>query len=221
MDRRGVLGKWRALGEQLALRRRLVVATLTGVAVLSGLSAVRPSAPHTVAIWVAARDLAGGAPLTGPDLRVERLPTVDVPAGILPASTMVVGRLLAAPMRTGEPLTDVRILSASLLNATHEPGDVAVPVRVANGPATLALVRAGDLIDVIASPDSDGSGPPAGFTVVHDVRVLATPSNRDGNDNGSGDTAGLLIVAATPRQAATLARASTGTQLSVAVRHDP
>lgn len=221
MDRQRSLGRWRALSEQLAIRRRLVVATLTGIAVLSGLSAVRPSSPQTLAIWVAARDLPGGAPLAGPDLRVERLPTADVPAGILPASATVVGRLLAAPMRKGEPLTDVRILSSSLLGATHEPGDVAVPVRVADGPATLALVRAGDVIDVIAAPDSDGNGPPAGFTVVRDVRVLATPSNRDGSDNGSGDAAGLLIVAATPRQAATLARASTGTQLSVAVRRDP
>jgi Flp pilus assembly protein CpaB len=221
MDRHGSLRSWRAVRAQIAIRRRLVVAVLTGVAVVSGLSAVRPAAPATRRVWVAARDLPGGQPLSGPDLRIERMPIPDVPHGVLPASTTLAGMLLAAPMRQGEPLTDVRILSSALLRATDESGDVAVPVRVADGPATLALVRAGNLIDVIAASDADNGGRPTTFTVVHDVRVLATPSRDPGDGADSGDPAGLLIVEATDRQAAALARASTGAELSIAVRRDP
>lgn len=219
MDRRGAAAGWRALSSRLAFRRRLVVAILTGIAVVSGLSALRPSPPPTQPVWVAARDLPGGEPLASGDIRIERLPTADVPADAFSANTNLVGRLLAAPMRRGEPLTDVRILSASLLTATDEPDDVAVPVRVADGPATLALVHAGDLIDVIAAPDSGTGGRPASFTVVHDVRVLATPTHD--NDPGSGDTGGLLIVEASNRQAARLAQAATGARLSIAVRRGP
>lgn len=212
---------WRAVHAQIVLRRRLAVAVLTGVAVVCGLSAVRPAAPATRRVWVAARDLPGGQPLAGPDLRIERIPIPDVPSGAVPSTTPALGLLLAAPMRRGEPLTDVRILSSALLEATGETGDVAVPVRVADGPATVALVRAGNLIDVIAAPGTDSGGRATSFTVVRDVRVLATPSHESADGMGSSDTAGLLIVEATDRQAAALARVSTGAQLSIAVRRDP
>jgi pilus assembly protein CpaB len=216
MDRRGTVIRWRALGTQLALRRRLVVAALTGIAVVAGLSAIRPPAAPTTAVWVAARDLAGGAALAQSDVRVERLPTSDVPAGAVEEDDSVLGRLLAAPMRRGEPFTDVRVLSPSLISATAQPADVAVPVRVADGPATIALVHAGDLVDVIAAPDPDSGDAPATFTVVRDVRVLATPTHDDGAD-GADDTAGLLIVEASNHQAAALATAATGARLSIAV----
>jgi pilus assembly protein CpaB len=221
MDRRGAPAGWQTLRTQVALRRRLVVAILTGIAVVSGLSAVRPSPPPTQRAWVAARDLAGGEPLASGDVRVERLPSADLPAGALLASTTVLGRLLAAPMREGEPLTDVRILSSSLLTATDKPGDVAVPVRVADGLAALALVHAGDLVDVIAAPDADSGGPTTSFTVVRDVRVLATPTHDAAGDGASADSAGLLIIETSTAQAATLATASTGAQLSIAVRRQP
>jgi Flp pilus assembly protein CpaB len=218
MDRRAATG-WRALSARLALRRRLMVAVLTGIAVVCGLTALQPPRPATLRVWVAARDLPGGAPLASADVTVERIPTPDVPSDALGAGTTVVGRLLAAPMRRGEPLTDVRLLSPSLLSATATPDDLAVPVRVADGPATLALVHAGDLIDVIAAPDPADGGAPSTFTVVHDVLVLSTPTH-DSDDSSSDDSAGLLIVAATDRQAAALAKAATGARLSIAVRRD-
>jgi pilus assembly protein CpaB len=216
MDQRGAAVGWRALSSRLAVRRRLAIAGLTGVAVVCGLTALQPARPATQRVWVAARDLTGGEPLAGADVTLEPMPTQDVPSDALGANVNLIGRLLAAPMRRGEPLTDVRILSPSLLSATASPDDLAVPVRVADGPATLALVHAGDLIDVIAAPDPDDGGPPASFTVVRDVRVLATPTH-DADDGSSGDSAGLLIVEATNHQAAALAKAATGARLSIAV----
>lgn len=222
MDGRGTLARWRSLPALVMQRRRLVVAGLTGIAVLSGLTALRPSPAPTRRVWVAAHDLSGGAPLTAGDVRAEQVPAADVPADALPSASSVIGRLLAAPMRRGEPFTDVRILSAALLGAAGAAGDVAVPVRVTDGPATLALVQAGDDVDILAAPDPDGTGPPAAFTVVRDVRVLATPAHDDSATAAdSDDPGGVLIVEATDRQAATLARAAAGTRLSVAVRRAP
>jgi pilus assembly protein CpaB len=220
MDLHDLLAAWRSAAGQLALRRRLVVAILTGVAVLAGLSSLRPAPAPTVRVWAAARDLSGGEPLAIADVTVERLPTADVPADAIEPGTRVVGRLLAAPMRRGEPLTDVRLLSASLLSATGAAGDVAVPVRVADGPAALVLVHAGDLVDVIAASDAGDGAPTTTADVVHDVRVLATPTRDDGADD-AGDTAGLLIVEATNQQAAALAQAAGDARLSVAVQRAP
>jgi pilus assembly protein CpaB len=225
MDLSGVIAAWRALRRQLALRRRLVVAALTGIAVLCGINAVRPSQPATRPIWVAAHDLPGGEALLTSDLRAERLPVTDVPGHALAANTPIAGRLLAAPMRAGEPLTDLRLLSPSLLSAVDAPGDVAVPVRVSDGPATLALVEPGDRVDIIASADEadaePGSGGRRASTVIHEIRVLALPARSTAAsasaDGESGDLAGVLIVAATSAQAAALATAAGSARLTVAL----
>jgi pilus assembly protein CpaB len=204
----------------LAQRRRLVAAALAGISVVCTISALRPSPVATRALWVAARDLTGGAPIAAGDVKLERVPSGDLPAGAMAAATHPVGRLLAAPMRRGEPLTDVRLLSPSLLTASDQPNDVAVPVRIADGAATIALVHAGDLVDVIAVAAADNPTPAAGSTAVHDVRVLATPTLHNAAATGD-ETAGLLIVAATTHQAAALAAAAANSQLSVAVQPRP
>src|SRR5579875_550916 len=194
---------------RLGAHRRLVAAGLVGVAVVMALTALRPAAPRTVRIWVAARDLSGGSPLRAADVRVEAVPEADVPGGSLLAGSPVTGRLLAAPVRRGEPLTDVRILSGDLLSALPGAGSVAVPVRVGDGPAAAAVVHAGDRVDVIAAADPDNGGPAHASVVATGLAVLAAPAPSAGSDDGSG----LLVLAADPGQAAALAQAA-ATRLS-------
>jgi pilus assembly protein CpaB len=205
----------RRLVQQLGSRRRLIAALLAGAAVLSGLSALRPAAVATVRIWAAARDLTGGAALSRGDVRLEQLPATDAPTGALRATYPIVGRMLAAPVRRGEALTDVRLLSTALLTALGTSGLVAVPVRVADGPATAALVQPGDRVDVIAAADPQDAGAVTTATVARGLRVLAVPSR---SADASGETGGLLVVAATAAQADALAQAATGARLSVTVR---
>lgn len=210
--------RWSAVTARFAVRRRLIAAGLAGVAVLATVSALRPPAAPADTVWVAAHDLTGGSALTADDVEAERLPTADVPDGAARSRAGVVGRLLAAPMRRGEPFTDVRLLSGSLLAAAALPGDVAVPVRVTDGSAALALVHTGDTVNVIAVADPGDGGPATSTTVVHDVRVLAIPGRSAPSNDGSDAGGGLLIVAANSHQAAALARATTTAQLSVAVQ---
>jgi pilus assembly protein CpaB len=195
--------------------RRLLAALCAAVAVLAVVKAATPAAPPTALVWAAARDLSGGSPLAGTDLRAVALPLGAVPAGAVRADARVVGRLLAAPMRRGEPLTDVRLLGPSLLTALPEPGLVAVPVRLADGSAAAALVHPGDVVDVLAVGDpvtGRSSSQPA--TVASGVRVVAVPARAGiGSDGG-----GLVVVAVTRTQAASLAAASTGARLSLALR---
>jgi Flp pilus assembly protein CpaB len=207
----------RRLSHELARRRRLAVAVLTGVAVVTGLSALRPSPQPMVRVWVAARDLSGGSALRADDLVAAALPRADVPSGALLARSPLTGRLLAAPVRRREPLTDLRLLSPILVASVGDPSDVAVPVRVADGPAALALVRAGDRVDVIgAAAQLDGPPTPA-TTVARGVTVLAVPPRDAADSDGSGDVPGLIVVAATSSQATALAQAAGVDRLSVAV----
>jgi Flp pilus assembly protein CpaB len=154
--------RWADLQRAVAARRQLVSALLAGLAVLAALSAVRPAAPPSVDVLAAARDLAAGSALALPDLRTVALPRAAVPAGALRPGAAVLGRLVAGPVRQGEPLTDVRLLGPALLAAVGRAADratdmVAVPVRFADAGAA-ALLRPGDRIDVLAAPDPTSSG---------------------------------------------------------------
>lgn len=192
--------------------RRVAAAVLIAVAVLAALRVLSPAPAPTVAVWAAAHDLAGGQPIAASDVARLALPVAAVPAGALKATSPIVGRLLAAPMRQGEPLTDVRILGPSLLAALPSPGLVAVPIRVADGSAAAAVVKPGDLVDVLEVADAaDGeSGGPR--TVASRVQVLAVPGPGDAGDGG-----GLVVLAATQEQARALAQASAGARLSLTV----
>lgn len=186
-------------------RRGLLAGGLAAAAVATGLSAVTPAPPDVVPVVAAARDLGPGTRLSADDVRLVRLPAAAVPAGVLRDGAAVAGRLLAGAVRSGEPLTDVRLLGAGL---AAPPGEVAVPVRVAE-PALPLLVQAGDQVDVLAASPA---GEAAASTVVRAVTVLAVPQV-DG-DRGEGS---LLVVAAPPSAGARLAAAAVSSRLSVVV----
>ena len=193
-------------------RRRLVAAGCLAIAVLAALHALRPAPPATVTVWAAAHDLTGGRPLGAADLARVALPASAVPAGALRAGTQVSGRLLAAPVRRGEPLTDLRLLGPSLLAALPEDGLVAIPVRIADGSAAAAVVKPGDLVDILETADPQAGGPRRSTTVATRLRVLTVPGTVTGTD-GSG----LVVVAATPAQAGALAQASAAASLTVTI----
>jgi Flp pilus assembly protein CpaB len=169
----------------LLARRRPLAAMCAGVAVVGGIHAVRPGSPATVAVTVAARDLGSGTVLTAGDLTVRRYPADDVPGGSDPPA---LGRTLAAPMREGEPVTDLRLISPSLL--TGEPGRVVMSVRIADGD-TVGLLRPGDHVDLLAADPRAGR---ASYVAV-DVPVLALPASDDQGAAADGTTGRLVVVA--------------------------
>jgi pilus assembly protein CpaB len=193
------------LRRALHRRRGLVAGGLAAAAVAVGLGVIAPEQAPSAVVMAAARDLPGGAALEPGDLRAVELPVEVVPDGVLRSAEEATGRVLAGRVRSGEPLTDARLLGSSLVPAG---GSVAVPVRVAE-PALGLLVGVGDRVDVLAAaPDGDGTA----RAVVSDVPVLAVPTTPDTADGA------LLVVAAPPSAAATLAAAAVTSRLSVVVR---
>lgn len=195
-------GAPRQLLRAAARHRALLAAGLAAASVAAGLSAAVPAAPRTVAVLSAAHDLAAGAMLGPDDLVTAELPPELVPAGALVDATAVAGRLVAGPVREGEPLTDVRLLGAGLLPAGS---DVAVPVRLAE-PATGALVRAGDTVDVLSAAAEGAS------VVATRLPVLSVPDLGDAAGEGA-----LVVLAASRSTAARLAAAAVTGRLSVVV----
>lgn len=197
-------------------RRRPLAGLVAAGAVAAGVQAVAPPAPASSPVLVATRDLAAGATLSSDDVAVRQWPANTVPDGTATLDD-VVGRVLAAPLRTGEPVTDVRVGATGF--ATTEPGLAAVPVRLPDA-SVVGLLAPGDRIDLIATDPVDGDAE----TVAEDVLVLAVPPpdmHASGLSGGSGGTAGgpggrLLVVAVTHDTTAEVSGSAVSRYLSVA-----
>ncbi|MBT2212903.1 hypothetical protein KLI87_32860 [Actinomadura sp. NEAU-AAG7] len=135
------------MNTRLARLRRPLAALLAAAAAGTALMALGPGPPPSVHVLGAARDLPAGTTLRPSDLRALALPRGAVPSGAL--RTSATGRVLAAPMRRGEPLTDARLIGGSLLEG-YAPGTVAAPVRIADA-ASVRLLHPGNRIDILTT----------------------------------------------------------------------
>ena len=197
----------RRLRRAVLARRRPLAAVAAALAVLVGLQALAPAAPPVRQVLTAAHDLPAGAVVARGDLTWTPYPPGAVPAGAIGTPEGAVGRTTTGPVRSGEALTDVRLLGGSLLDGY--PGRVAAPVRVGD-PGAVGLLRVGDLVDVIAADPQGGS---EAVVVAERVPVVALP--------GSADTAlaqgGLVVLAVSGETARALASAAVSAYLSVVV----
>ncbi|NYE35731.1 Flp pilus assembly protein CpaB [Nocardioides cavernae] len=194
----------RAVRHQLLRRRRLIAAALTAVAVLAALRTLAPPPPDTVDVLVAARDLPSGTLLGDDDLALRAYPAALAPDT---AAEAAAGRVLAAPLGSGEVVTDARLVGPGLADA--QPGRTVVPVRLPDA-GMAALLRPGDQVDLVAT--DPGSGETS--LVAGDVTVLATPRDvPEGPTGGSGGA--LVVVAATATEAVRIASAGLSQFLTV------
>ena len=138
------------------LRRALAAALFiaAGVIAVTGRAGPLPG----VAVIAVARDLPAGTELVNSDL--VSVNVTSPPSGAVRQLGAGVGRLLAGPVRRGEVLTDVRLVSDQ--GPDPGPGRVAVPVPV--DPATVELLRPGAHVAVLAVTEAGA------------VTVLATES---------------------------------------------
>ena len=213
-------GVLREVRRAVGWHRRLLAAGLAAASVALTISALSPPSPGAVEVLTAARDLPAGVTLAGGDLTTARLPPQAVPAGAQRPGAPIAGRTLAAAIRRGEPLTDVRLVGRELLTTLARSGLVAAPVRLADA-AAVALLRSGDVVDVLAagSPGEvtpgDGGGPAAAGVVAEAARVLTVPAARP---EGLGGEGALVLLAVRPGVATALARAAVGGRLSYTLR---
>ena len=184
--------------------RRLIAAALACVAVLCALSVVRPAPPATFTALAAATDLPAGTALRAEDLTPAEVPESFPAPGAIVNLDAADGRLLSAPMRAGEILTESRLVQSS-----PDAGTLAVPVRLADADVA-GLLEPGMTLDLVSA--TRGSGP---IVVADRVRIITVP-RRSGAFGSSADrTAGsLLLVAADRATAIRLAAASTEGGLS-------
>ncbi|MGH3788740.1 MAG: SAF domain-containing protein [Pseudonocardiaceae bacterium] len=194
-------------GRALLLRRG-AAALLVGLAVVLALAPGGESAGGSVV--VAARDLSPGTVLEASEVTLRELPAELAPDGAARSPDAVLGRTLAAPVRRGEPLTDVRLTSSELARAASaNPDAVSVPLRLAD-PGVAALLHVGAAVDVVTA-DERGHEP---VVLARGARVLAVLEADNRTEARDGR---LVLVSLDPVAATRVAAASISQQLTVTV----
>ncbi len=197
---------WRGAGFGRALLlRRAAAAVLVGVAALLALTPGRESA---VSVVVAARDLAPGTLLQASEVSLRGVPASVVPDRAATTPAAVLGRTLAAPVRRGEPLTDVRLTGPDLTRTVPAGTDtVSVPLRLAD-PDIAALLHPGAAVDVVTVGERQDEP----IVLARGARVLAVLEA--GPETGTRDGR-LVLVALDPVAATRVAAASLSQTLTV------
>jgi pilus assembly protein CpaB len=178
----------------LRMRRRPVSAALITFALVLGASNVVGRHERVVDVLVARHDIASGQVLTASDLDLIPYPSRHAPATAVSSVESLLGRVVIGPVAQREVITTTRVVSA------RSSEGLAVPVRLADA-GMAALLRPGDIIDVLASAASAGT--PAAV-VADRLRVVTVPT---ANASGLGQ-GGLIVVSADARRAAMLAGAA-------------
>jgi hypothetical protein len=176
-----------------------------------GISAVVPS-----------RALAAGEIVRERDLTTVTVPSSLIPDDALTSVTSVVGQRLTIAASRGEILTPSRLLTGSI---AADSDDVVAPVRLAD-PQIAALLRVGDVVDVLAASSSSTE---QARVVASAARVVGSPSNGPSSSESAGarlfgsatssfDNGGLVLLAVDPETAAALAGSAAVARLSITVR---
>ena len=196
------------VGFRRALRRhrRKLAVLATLAAVLTGLTALAPPRPETVAVVTAARPLLGGHTVTSDDLTQVALPPQAVPEGAWTDPAEVIGRTLAGPL----PTRQVLVPASLLRQRATGPDTVVAPLPLAD-PRVARLVEAGDQVDVLAADSQSGKTK----VVATAIRVVTGGIGGDSDAPGSG---GLVLVEVDPATATALAAAAANSSLSVVWR---
>ena len=178
--------------------RRPLAAGSAGLAVLLTLSVLRPAAPPTIDVLVAATDLPPGATITASDITTRAVSPDTIG---LTNPDQVIGHMLATGIAAQEPITTTRLATGVGASALAS-GETAVPIRLADA-ALAEFLQPGDVIDLVSADDVGGQ------IIAEAVRVITIPrQDSSGFLSGSNLRASSLLLVAVPRRAATEVAAS-------------
>ncbi|MGC5025203.1 SAF domain-containing protein [Tsukamurella sp. DT100] len=184
--------------------RRTVAAALAVLALIVAVTS-RPSGPQEQ-VLVAARELGPGGRLTAEDLAVRTVPAELAPQDALAGPDDAVGRSVTGPVGAGEILTGRRVLTDRTAGYIR-PGSRLVPVSLQDA-ATMDLLRAGDVVDVVAQRKDDS---PAVLARSATVAVAAAPQ-------ATRQQARTAMLAMSESEAHAVAAAALSSPLSVVFR---
>jgi pilus assembly protein CpaB len=170
------------------------------------------------AVVIAAHDLPLGATLRRSDLSATRMYSSLAPHGASNDLSALVGRVVAVPVLSGEPVLARHLAPAPRtgLDGVVPAGNRAVRVVTDDG----LRPRPGDVVDVLVSLDPSivvrGGGGEGAATVARAARVLAVDDGGGGTGKNAGGVGVTLLVTETEARAIAFASANGSMMLALA-----
>lgn len=194
--------------------RRVLAAALLLAAIVLVVTPAGAAHDSMVPTAVAARDLAPGTVVHPTDLRVARIPRSERPPDALGTPQSAGDRLVAGPVRAGQPLTNSGLLSQES-SRDGDQGMGTVPIRLADA-GVAELLRPGTRVDVVTAEAGDVSR-----QILAEAATVISVTGDAAGEPTAGATAGTgpLVLIAVPRETATtVAAAALGLRVTVTLR---
>jgi len=179
-------------------------------------------------VLVAASDIEPGIPVTGDLVRWQAWPKSSVDSTFITsdananASQVVTGTVARAPIVSGEPLTNTKIVhadSAGFMSARLTPGMRAVSIPISTESGAGGFILPNDRVDVIVTIQV--SETPKAFvarTLLRDVRVLAVDQTFAQDKDQKTVIAKTATLELSPQQSEMVSAASSTGVVSLALR---
>lgn len=209
----------------------LVLALAAGVLVFKWMQS-RPEARTIdplnaqVMIAVAAHDLTRGQGIAEADVRLAPRRVAELPVHFFRDAQALSGRVTAAPVASGEALTDALLAPETVIaggvSALISPGMRAIAVQGNKVMGISGFVHPGTRVDVLATLDvpDGGHNKPVTKLVLEHVKVLATGTRLEpAGPDGETSPVDVYTLELSPDQSERLALASTQGTLHFAMRN--
>ncbi|MGI9196947.1 MAG: SAF domain-containing protein [Candidatus Nanopelagicales bacterium] len=199
----------KALRMYLSRHRRIVAALVAFIAVLLGLSALRPASAPATTLIVAATDIPAGSTLQASDLAMAEIPLEYAAPGAIPTLADALGRTVSTALSAGEVVTRTRLAAEPL---SSDGGTLVAPVRLADAEVA-ALLTPGMRVDIVRASRTGEAD-----VLAEAVRVITVPRHLGFGPSADRSSGSLVLVAADRATAIRLASASTQGGLSAILR---
>jgi pilus assembly protein CpaB len=167
---------------------------------------------------VAAKALKAGTQLQPDDLKTIPWPTEQLPAGFYGAVDQVTGTTVFDPIGEGEPVVASHLATAQSGGGAGVPGGMrAVSVHVTDSTGVIALLRAGQKVDVQVVVRPKDSGGAAVRTAIEELTVLSVQPQTEVSSQGV--TLPVVTLLAKPGEADVLAAADSGARVRLTLRN--
>jgi pilus assembly protein CpaB len=168
---------------------------------------------------VAARSLKSGTVLQAADVKTIPWASDQAPAGTYGGVDQVVGNTVFDPIGEGELVLATRLATAQSGGGAGVPSGMrAVSVHVTDSTGVLALLRAGQKVDVqVVVARANATGDTAVRTALEDLKVLSVIPQPEANSQGQ--SLPVVTLLAKPTEADVLALADSGARVRLTLRN--
>jgi pilus assembly protein CpaB len=173
-------------------------------------------------VVVAANDIQVGSKVEEHDVRLAKLPVIDIPQGAYTKRSQVLGRGVVVPITRGEFVLPTKLApenAGSGLPSLIPPGMRAVSVRVNEVVSVAGFVTPGTRVDVLLTGTPGGSGESQTITVLQNVAVIAAGHTLERTATGEPQNTPVITLLVSPDDAQRLTLASSEGRIQLILRN--